>query len=238
MPKYSAEMADRLRDPLGIDLHAGVGRFMHSVYAWMAAGVGLSTATAVALAADPRLLAALHGWQQRSVIWPVLAIAVLALGSQLHRLPPVLARAAFLTFSVLLGAALAWLGSLASVPPEQLGTAAVAAAAVFVAGSLVGYYSRRDLTGWGGALATALIGALVAMFLDLAALRQPGLHVLLQALLGAVFAGFVAYDGQRLKQMYRTHGARENLVVVGALKLYLDYVNLTLALLQVTGSSS
>jgi FtsH-binding integral membrane protein len=229
-------MSDRLRDPLGIDLHAGVGRFMHSVYAWMAAGVGLSAATAVALGSQPHLAAAVRASELRVLFWPSLAIAVLVLGARLHRLPPTLARVAFLTFSVLLGAALAWLGSATRVSVEQIGAAAGVAAGVFVGGSLIGYYSRRDLSPWGAALATALIGALVAMFLDLAALRQPGLHALLQTLLAVVFAGFVAYDGQRVKQMYRTHGSRENLAVVGALKLYLDYVNLTLATLQVTAA--
>lgn len=222
------------RDPLGIDLHAGVGRFMHSVYAWMAAGVGLSAVTAIALAREPRLAAAASTNELQALFWPGLAVAVLVIGARLHRLPPTLARVAFLTFSALLGAALAWLGSAAKVSVEQLAPAAALSAAVFVAGSLLGYYSRRDLSPWGAALATALIGALVAMFLDLAALQQPGLHTLLQALLAVVFAGFVAYDGQRVKQMYRTHGRRENLAVVGALKLYLDYVNLTLATLQLT----
>ncbi|MFZ6179661.1 Bax inhibitor-1/YccA family protein [Nannocystis pusilla] len=226
-------MSERLRDPLGIDLHAGVGRFMHSVYAWMAAGVGLSAVTAIALAGEPRPALA-ETSELRVLFWPGLAVAVLVIGARLHRLPPTIARVAFLTFSVLLGAALAWLGSATHVTAEQVTTAAGVAAGVFVGGSLVGYYSRRDLSPWGAALATGLIGALVAMFLDAAALRQPGLHVLLQALLAVVFAGFVAYDGQRVKQMYRTHGRRENLAVVGALKLYLDYVNLTLATLQVT----
>lgn len=220
-------------DPLGIDLHAGVGRFMHSVYAWMVAGVGLSAATAIALGSDPRWAGALRSGDLRLILWPALALAVLGLGVRLHRLPPVLARVAFLAFSALIGVALAWLGTVASVGREELWTTLTATGGVFVGGSLVGYYSRRDLSPWGAGLATALIGGLVAMFLDLAALRQPGLHVGLQALLAAVFAGFVAYDGQRVKQMYRAHGGRENLAVVGALKLYLDFVNLLLAALQV-----
>nr|WP_263429564.1 Bax inhibitor-1/YccA family protein [Nannocystis pusilla] len=216
---------------------------MHSVYAWMAAGVGLSAATAIAIGSAPRLTAMAQASELRVLFWPGLAVSVLVVGARLHRLPPTLARVAFLTFSVLLGAALAWLGSAAEVTAEQLGTAAGVAAGVFVGGSLVGYYSRRDLSPWGAALATALIGALVAMFLDFASARlhgppslmgQPGLHALLQVLLAVVFAGFVAYDGQRVKQMYRVHGSRENLAVIGALKLYLDYVNLTLATLQVT----
>lgn len=229
-------MAAASHDPLGIDLHAGVGRFMHSVYAWMAAGVGLSAATAITLGTDPRWAAALRTCELRFLLWPALALTVLGLGVRLHRLPPALARVGFLAFSALIGVALAWLGTVASVGREQLWAAAGAAGAVFVGGSLIGYYSRRDLGPWGAALATALIGALLAMFLDLAALRQPGLHVGLQALLAAVFAGFVAYDGQRVKQMYRAQGGRENLAVVGALKLYLDYVNLLLAALQVSAA--
>lgn len=226
-------MADRLRDPLGIELHAGVGRFMHAVYAWMAGGVVLSAATALALGSSPAALQALRTSELRFALWPVLVVAVLALGARLHRLRPTVARGAFLAFSVLLGAALAWLGAAVSVAPERLLTALGVAGGAFVASSLVGYYTRRDLSHWGSLLATVLIGALVAMFLDLAALQQPGLHVGLQALLAVVFAGFAAYDGQRVKQMYRAHGRRDNLAVVGALKLYLDYVNLLLASLQV-----
>jgi len=225
------------RDPLGIDLHAGVGRFMRSVYGWMSVGVALSAATAIVLGGDPRWAAALRSEGLRVLLWPALALAVLALGVRLHRLPPLLARLGFLAFTALIGVALAWLGTVAAVTKDQLWTAAGIAAAVFAAGSWVGYYSRRDLSAWGGLLATALIGALLAMLLDLAALRQPGLHAGLQALLAAVFAGFVAYDGQRVKQMYRAHGGRENLVLVGALKLYLDYVNLLLASLQICAAS-
>lgn len=232
-------MVDGLRDPLSIDLHAGVGRFMHSVYAWMAAGVGVSAATAAYLGLGAGVQAS-----PGVMVWPALAIAVLAIGVRLPRLPPALARLAFLGFSVLLGAALGWLGTAARVTLEQVGTAAVLAAGVFVGGALIGYYSRRDLGPWGSTLAALLVGALVAMGIDLVAfqLHAPlgfgdgGLHVVLQALLAAVFAGFVAHDSQRVKQMYRAHGSRENLAVVGALKLYLDYVNLLLATLQVTAS--
>lgn len=232
-------MVDGLRDPLSIDLHAGVGRFMHSVYAWMAAGVAVSAVTAAYLGLGAGALAG-----PGLLVWPALAIAVLAVGVRLPRLPPALARVAFLSFSVLLGAALAWLGTAARVVPAQVATAAVLAAGVFAAASLLGYYTRRDLAAWGGTLAALLIGALVAMFIDLVAfqlhaplgLGEGGLHLVLQGLLWAVFAGFVAHDSQRVKQMYRAHGSRENLAVVGALKLYLDYVNLVLATLQVTAA--
>src|SRR5690606_18071008 len=101
-------MSHALRDPLGIDLHAGVGHFMHAVYAWMAAGVGLSAVTALTLRSEPNLMLAVQSQGFQTLFWPGLAIAVLVVGARLHRLPPTLARVAFLTFSILLGGALAW----------------------------------------------------------------------------------------------------------------------------------
>jgi len=87
-------------------------------------------------------------------------------------------------------------------------------------------------------LMAALVGSIIAVMLDLGVLRDSGVIGLatgVQALLCGVFAGFVAHDTQKIKQMYRAHGPRDNLAVVGALKLYLDFVNLLLAALRLLG---
>lgn len=233
-------MASLPGDPLGIELHTGVARFMKSVYAWTAAGALTTVTTAVALGHSPDSVAALREAPGSTLMWPALAILALACGSRLHSMSPRTARAVFLGFSTLLGAGLAWIGAVTSFAPGRLAASTGLAAAVFAALALYGSRTRRDLSGWGPTLMAALLGGIVAIVLDLLVLREAGvlgLDTAVQALLCAVFAGFVAHDTQKIRQMYRAHGGRDNLAVVGALKLYLDFVNLLLASLRLFGAA-
>ena len=231
-------MADLHGDPLGIELHSGVGRFMKAVYAWTLAGVALTAATAGLFGRSPESVAALREAPGSGLLWPALAVLALACGTRLHQLQPRLARAAFLGFSALFGAALAWIGAVTALTPGRLGLALAVAGGVFVVLAVYGSRTRRDLSGWGPVLMAALVGSIIAVVLDLGVLRDSGVIGLatgVQALLCGVFAGFVAHDTQKIKQMYRAHGPRDNLAVVGALKLYLDFVNLLLAALRLLG---
>lgn len=233
-------MAHLPGDPLGIELHTGVARFMKSVYAWTAAGVASTVATAALLGHSPESVELLREAPGSGLMWPALAILALACGSRLHRLAPRTARAVFLGFSTLLGAALAWIGAVTSFEPARLAVAVAVAAAAFAALALYGSRTRRDLSGWGPTLMASLLGGIFALVLDMLVLREAGVHGLdtgVQALLCAVFAGFVAHDTQKIRQMYRAHGGRDNLAVVGALKLYLDFVNLLLASLRMLGAA-
>jgi hypothetical protein len=233
-------MASLPDDPLGIELHTGVARFMKSVYAWTAAGVASTVTTAVALGHSPEAVTALREASGSRLMWPALAVLALAVGSRLHSMSPRRARIAFLGFSTLLGAALAWIGAVTSFAPERLALAGGTAGVVFAALALFGSRTRRDLSGWGPVLMATLLGGIFALVLDMLVLRSAGvfgLETAVQALLCAVFAGFVAHDTQKIRQMYRAHGGRDNLAVVGALKLYLDFVNLLLASLRVFGAA-
>lgn len=231
-------MGDLHGDPLGIELHSGVARFMKSVYAWTVAGVALTAATAIVLGHSSAAVEALHEAPGTGLLWPVLGVLTLACGTRLHQLSPRMARVTFLGFSALFGAALAWIGAVTSLEPERVGVAVGVAGVVFALLALFGSRTRRDLSGWGPILMAALLGSIIAIVIDLAVLRSAGLLGLdsgIQALLCGIFAGFVAHDTQKIKQIYRASGPRDNLAVVGALKLYLDFVNLLLASLRLLG---
>lgn len=231
-------MANLHGDPLGIELHSGVARFMKLVYAWTLAGVALTAATAGLLGSSPAAVRALREAAAGGLMWPALAVLSLACGTRLHHLPPRLARFAFLGFSALFGAALAWIGAVTSLGAERLAVAVGLSGVVFAALAVFGSRTRRDLGGWGPTLMAALLGSIIAIILDLAVLKAAGVRGLdtgVQALLCGVFSGFVAYDTQKIKQLYRAHGPRDNLAVVGALKLYLDFINLVLAALRLLG---
>jgi len=231
-------MADLHGDPLGIELHSGVARFMKSVYAWTVAGVALTAATATLLGRSDAAVEALREAPGAGLMWPALAVLGLACGTRLHKFPPRLARVVFLGFSALFGAALAWIGAVTSLEAGRLGVAVGLAGTVFALLALYGSRTRRDLSGWGPVLMAALLGSIIAIVIDLGLLREAGVEGLdsgVQALLCGVFAGFVAHDTQKIKQIYRASGPRDNLAVVGALKLYLDFVNLLLAALRLLG---
>lgn len=211
---------------------------MKAVYAWTLAGVALTAGTAALLGGSPEAVEALREGPGRGFVWPAMAVLALACGSRLHHLPPRLARVAFLGFSTVFGAALAWIGAVTSLTPGRLAVAVGVAGAVFAILAVFGSRTRRDLGAWGPTLMAALLGSIIAIVIDLAVLQPAGVHGLdgsVQALLCGVFAGFVAHDTQKIKQLYRAHGPRDNLAVVGALKLYLDFVNLLLATLRLLG---
>ncbi len=231
-------MGDLHGDPLGIELHSGVARFMKSVYAWTVAGVALTAATAIVLGHSSAAVEALREAPGTGLMWPVLAVLTLACGTRLHQLSPRMARVAFLGFSALFGAALAWIGAVTSLEPGRVGVSVGVAGVVFGLLAVFGSRTRRDLSGWGPTLMAALLGSIFAIVIDLAVLRSAGVLGLdsgIQALLCGIFAGFVAHDTQKIKQIYRASGPRDNLAVVGALKLYLDFVNLLLASLRLLG---
>lgn len=211
---------------------------MKAVYGWTLAGVALTAATAGLLGRSPESVEMLREAPGSGLLWPALAVLALACGTRLHQLRPRLARVAFLGFSALFGAALAWIGAVTALTPGRLGVAVAVACGVFVVLAVFGSRTRRDLSGWGPVLMAGLLGCIIAVVLDLGVLggaQGPSLDTFVQALLCGVFAGFVAHDTQKIKQMYRAHGPRDNLAVVGALKLYLDFVNLLLAALRLLG---
>ena len=231
-------MANQDGDPIGIELHSSVARFMRAVYAWTLSGVALTAATAVLLGPGSMAVTTLQDAPVAGMLWPAFAVLALTCGTRLHQLPPRLAHVAFLGFSALFGAALAWIGAVTSLGSGRLGVAVGLAGGVFAVLALFGSLTRRDLSGWGPTLMAALLGSIIAIIIDLFVLRSAGVRGLdsgVQALLCGVFAGFVAHDTQKIKQIYRAHGPRDNLAVVGALKLYLDFVNLLLAAMRVLG---
>jgi FtsH-binding integral membrane protein len=114
-----------------------------------------------------------------------------------------------------------------------------AVAAGFAGLSLWGYTTKRDLTGLGTFLIMGVVGLFVAMLINLF-LRSPALNLAISAIGVLVFAGLTAYDTQKIKSVYYSvagHGeAMAKSAVIGALNLYIDFINLFLFLLRFMGN--
>jgi len=211
--------------------------FVRQVYNWMAGGLALTAFVALFTASSPALLELIFG--NRLVFYALLfgeLGLVIALSGAIRRLSAGAATGLFLFYSALNGvtmAAIFLLYTRASIA----GTFFVAAA-TFTAMSLYGHLTRRDLTSWGSFLFMGLVGVVIASLVNL--FLQSEMIYWVSTLCGVlVFVGLTAYDTQKIKALawsgFADDGARRKGAILGALTLYLDFINLFLLLLRLFG---
>ena len=121
----------------------------------------------------------------------------------------------------------------------QITTAFVSAAAVFIAMALFGTFTKRDLSNWNSYLSAALLGFVVAWAVNMF-LRSPAVTYVFSFIGVILFTGLVASDANRMKAIYSNYGdqvSTNGLAVLGALQLYLDFINIFMFLLEIFGGS-
>ena len=212
---------------------AGLRAHMLTVYNYMAGGVALTGV--VAYFTNQMFGQALAG----SPIMYVLIFAPLALvfflSWRIDSLSASTARALFFVYAALLGASLSLIFRVYT--DASITRVFFISAAAFGGLSLWGYTTQRDLTGMGSFLMMGLIGIIIASLVNIF-LRSSGLDWIVSVIGVIVFAGLTAYDTQKIKEMYSpmddgTVMGRK--AVMGALTLYLDFINLFLMLLRLFG---
>jgi FtsH-binding integral membrane protein len=195
-------------------------------------------ATAYYASTNEAVAQALYGSPLRWVIMLAPLAFVFGLSAAVHRMQPATARLVFLAFAAVMGL------SLSSIFLVFTGTSIArtffVTAASFGALSLWGYTTKRDLTGWGSFLFMGLIGIIIASIVNLF-LGSTALQFAISVIGLLVFAGLTAYDTQRLKATYDYVAgdavAAGRASIIGALQLYLDFINIFMFLLQFMGSS-
>lgn len=215
-----------------IDL--GLRAYMVSVYNNMGIGMLISGAVAWLVGTNAAIAQLVFGGPQAYLFAFAPLIAVLALSFGIERLSPPVARLAFWAFSGLMGI------SLGSVFLNfQLGSIFqifVVTAALFFSMSLYGYTTKRDLTSIGSFLIMGAWGIILTAIVNIF-LQSTMLQFAISAVAAVIFTGLTAYDTQRIKELYdATDGnRRERAGIMGALTLYLDFVNIFISLLQLFG---
>ena len=210
--------------------------FMRGVYGWMCAGLAITAATAWLVSGSPALMAAIVG--NRAVFW-MLAIAqlvvVFTLSARVDRIAAGTAAALFVAYSVLTGVTFSVI--LLVYTGESLFTTFVVAAGMFGALATYGTVTRRQLSGFGQFLFMGLIGLVIASIVGLF-WHNDGLQFVISFIGVIVFAGLTVYDAQRLKELAfaTSAGPTSGTTIVGALALYLDFINLFLFLLRFLGN--
>jgi FtsH-binding integral membrane protein len=212
-----------------------IGAFLRSVYGWMCLGLAITALTAGIVASSPSVVIAIA---RNSVLFWGLAIAqlgiVLVLSSRVQTLAASTAAALFVVYSMLTGVTLSFI--LFLYTGESIASTFVVTAGMFGALAAFGTVTRRSLAGWGQFLFMGLIGVVLASIVGL--FWQNDGFQFVTAFIGViVFTGLAAYDAQRLKAMALAtpDGQAGSYAIVGALALYLDFVNLFLFLLRLFG---
>lgn len=227
MPGYGASRS--------VDTDAGLRAHMLGVFRNMGIGLVITGLIAFFVANTPPLAAAIFGTPLKWVaIFAPLAF-VFFFSFRIEKMTTAGARMAFWAFSAVMGV------SLASVflvfTGASIAQAFFSAAVMFLAMALWGYTTKRDLTKVGSFLIMGLIGILVASVINIF-VGSTALQMVVSILGVVIFTGLTAWDTQRIKSEYFAYAGHEmaaKMQVMGALSLYLNFVNLFQMLLSLTG---
>ncbi|MCK6557155.1 Bax inhibitor-1/YccA family protein [Candidatus Binatia bacterium] len=212
-----------------------VSAFLRAVYGWMFVGLGVTAGVAYGVAATPGIVQALIANQ---LLFFGLIIAELGLvfylSARVARIEPGTASGLFLLYSALNGVTLSLV--LLAYTGASIASTFVVCAAMFGALALYGSTTTRSLAGMGQFMFMGLIGLILASVIGIF-WQNDGLQFVIACVGVLVFTGLTAWDAQRLKQMAVAlpDGRTGSYAVVGALSLYLDFINLFLMLLRFMG---
>jgi len=211
-----------------------VQQLLVGAFGWMFAGLLLSAGVAYLVATSETLLTTVSQWWLLIVIGQL--ALVFAIQATLTRATPLVSLALFFVYAATMGLTLGviiWTFSQTPDGVAAVATAFLSASAMFGAAALYGAVAKRDLTAMGGILFMGLIGLLVAMLVNIF-LGSPQVAWLISIVGVVLFTALTAYDVQRIARgdYAAITGSPERGSIVGALRLYLDFINLFLFLLR------
>jgi FtsH-binding integral membrane protein len=215
---------------------AGLRKHMLSIYNYMTSGVLLTGVVALLTARSGLAYTFATGPLMWLVALAPLAI-VFAMSFGANRFSKTSLQAMFWAFAVLMGLSLSTIFLVYT--GGSIAVTFFATAAAFAGLSLWGYTTQKSLSAWGSFLVMGVVGLVVAMLINMF-VRSPALMYAISFIGVLIFAGLTAYDTQRLKEQYAHLRGTEwagKAIVLGALQLYLDFINMFMFLLRFMGSS-
>ena len=213
---------------------------MRKVYLWMTLALVITGFTAYGVATSPGIMAAIV--TNRALLWGLL-IAELALvwyvSARINRLSLSTATMIFVLYSVLNGATLSVI--FLAYTMQSIASVFFITAGTFAAMSLIGYFTKSDLSSLGRILFMALIGLVIATLVNMFLIKSGGFSLILSYVGVLIFVGLTAYDTQKIKMMLveadDVTEEAQKIALMGSLSLYLDFINLFLYLLRIFGGN-
>ena len=210
---------------------------MRKVYLWMTLALAITGMTAYYVATHEALWTAIM--TNRALFWGLLIAElglVMGVSAAINRLSLLMATLMFILYSVINGATMSVIFLVYDI--SSIATVFFITAGTFGAMAAIGYTTKKDLSSMGRILFMALIGLVIATVVNLF-LKSPAIMMILSYIGVIVFVGLTAWDSQKIKQMLLqatdVDEATQKVALLGALTLYLDFVNLFLYLLRIFG---
>lgn len=221
------------------EIDEGLRAHMNKVYGLMSVGMLLTAAVAFGIGTNDAMVAAIFGTPLKWVVMFAPLIMVFAFGALINRLSVAAAQLFFYVYAAMMGLSLSFI--FAAYTGTSIATTFLVTSIAFAGLSLYGYTTKRDLSGMGTFLMMGLIGLFVASIVNIF-LASSALQFAISVIGVLIFAGLTAYDTQSIKSEYVAHAQHGDAdwlgksAIMGALRLYMDFINMFMFLLQFLGN--
>ena len=221
------------------NIDAGLRAHMNKVYALMSIGLFLTGSVAYIVGNNETLVMSLFTGMSRWVVMFAPLVVVFAMGSMINRLRASTAQLIFYAFSALMGLSISYIFMIYT--SVSIAQTFLVTSIAFAGLSLYGYTTKRNISGMGSFLIMGVIGLIVASIVNIW-MQSPALMYAISVIGVLIFAGLTAYDTQKIKNTYiqmAQNGQNEWIeksAIMGALSLYLDFLNMFMFLLHLFGN--
>ncbi|MDG1863931.1 MAG: Bax inhibitor-1/YccA family protein [Yoonia sp.] len=221
------------------EIDEGLRAHTNKVYGTMSVGLLLTFAAAWAVGNNAAMMQTLFTGVTRYIVMFAPLIMVFAFGAMINKLSAAGAQLFFYAFSAVMGVSISYI--FAVYTGVSVAQTFLVTSIAFAGLSLYGYTTKKDISGWGAFLIMGVIGLIVASVVNIW-LQSPALYFAVSAIGVLIFAGLTAYDTQKIKNDYVAHAAHGDsewlgkAAIMGALNLYLDFINMFMFLLSFLGN--
>lgn len=239
MKNFNFQGSSSFSNSSSISMNEGLRNYMIYIYQNMSLALGISGLVAFAFSRSPQIMQLIHGSPLGFIIMLAPLAMALMFGFKIRTMELKTAQIMFWSFAALMGASLSSIFLVYT--GESITRTFFITSGTFLSMSIYGYVTKRDLTSMGSMLITGLIGVIIASLVNIF-LKSSGLSFVISLLSVGIFVGLTAYDTQKIKNMYyalenssiEANTARK-VALMGALSLYMDFINLFVTLLRFVG---
>lgn len=232
-PGWQSPYGARTVDRAAYD--AGLRSYMLRIFSYMAGGLAVTGLVALAVASSPALIAAIFGTPLKWVAMLAPIAMVFLFAGMIHRMSAATAQLVFWAYAALMGVSMASIFLVFT--GQSIAKVFFISASVFLAAALYGYTTKKDLTSMGSFLFMGVIGIVIAGLVNIF-LASSMMSMIISMVAVVLFTGLTAFDAQRLKEEYAEgygHEGVTKMALLGALSLYLNFINIFTSLLNLMG---
>ena len=234
--KFQPEFVSRQAVDAGATFDEGLRKHMLKVYNYMTSGMLLTGIIAMYVGTNTNMLQAIYGTGLQWVVMLAPLGFVLAMSFGLNKMKASTLQILFWAFAGVMGLSISYI--FAVYTGGSIARVFFITAIMFASLSLYGYTTKKSLSGWGTFLFMGLIGIIIASVVNLF-MQSTAMQFIISVAGVLIFAGLTAYDTQKIKEMYYEADGSEvasKKAIMGALTLYLDFINMFLMLLRLFGN--